>query len=117
MGRQKRYSLEGGKWPKLNLKYKIDSYTRDMTQSEIDKSIKQAWEIWSNETQLTFKRTNNDADADVRISFNTKDHGDYYAFDGPGGTLAHAFFPTDGRAHFDDDEKFTYKGNAGVNLF
>ena len=91
--RQKRYALEGGKWPKLDLKYKIDGYTNDMTQAEIDDSIKRAWQLWSDQTELTFKRTNSAADADVRISFGSRDHGDYYPFDGPGGTLAHAFFP------------------------
>ena len=30
-----------------------------------------------------------------------------------GGTLAHAFFPSDGRAHFDDAEDFTYEGKRG----
>ena len=45
---------------------------------------------------------------------------DLYAFDFfcflSGGTLAHAFFPSDGRAHFDDSEMFTYTGNKGTIL-
>ena len=40
-----------------------------------------------------------------------------FPFDGAGETLAHAFFPEDGRLHFDDDETFTDGVPGGKNLF
>ena len=37
-------------------------------------------------------------------------------FDGKEGTHAHAYYPTDGRVHFDSDEKFTDGTSEGINL-
>ena len=56
-------------------------------------------------------------------SFGTRTHGGTNVertcgspFDGPGNGLAHAYYPSDGRPHFDEDEWFTDGTSRGTNL-
>lgn len=58
-------------------------------------------------TTLTFSEVSSPLFADIIIGFYTGDHGDGEPFDGPLGTLAHAFSPTAGIFHLDGDEEWT----------
>ncbi|KAM3602210.1 uncharacterized protein V6R79_026297 [Siganus canaliculatus] len=107
------------KWQKNSLTYRIENYTPDMSRAEVDNSISRALEVWAKVTPLRFSRIYSGV-ADIMISFGRRTHGDFYPFDGPDGTLAHAFAPSSGiggDAHFDDDETFTFRSNAGYVLF
>ncbi|XP_018548146.1 collagenase 3a [Lates calcarifer] len=107
------------KWKKNSLTYRIENYTPDMSESEVDDSIEKALQVWAKVTPLRFTRLFSGT-ADIMISFSRGSHGDYYPFDGPDGTLAHAFAPSPGiggDAHFDEDENFTYRSNRGYVLF
>ncbi|XP_070700185.1 collagenase 3-like [Pempheris klunzingeri] len=107
------------KWEKNSLTYRIENYTPDMSVPEIDDSIEKALQVWAKVTPLRFTRIYSGT-ADIMISFGRQAHGDFYPFDGPDGTLAHAFAPAPGiggDAHFDDDETFTFRSNTGYVLF
>ncbi|XP_047464026.1 collagenase 3-like [Mugil cephalus] len=109
----------GLKWEKNDLTYRIENYTPDMSQAEVDDSIEKALQVWAKVTPLRFTRIYSGT-ADIMISFGRLSHGDYYPFDGPDGTLAHAFAPAPGiggDAHFDDDETFTFRSQTGYVLF
>ncbi|NXV77460.1 MMP13 Collagenase, partial [Atlantisia rogersi] len=106
------------KWSKTNLTYRIMNYTSDLRRAEVDRAFKKAFKVWSDVTPLNFTRIRSGI-ADIMISFGTKEHGDFYPFDGPSGLLAHAFPPGPdygGDAHFDDDESWS-DDSRGYNLF
>ncbi|XP_031727457.1 collagenase 3a [Anarrhichthys ocellatus] len=116
-----RFSTFGGnpKWERNSLTYRIENYTPDMSVSEVDASIDKALQVWAKVTPLRFTRIYSGI-ADIMISFGRRSHGDFYPFDGPDSTLAHAFAPgpgIGGDAHFDDDETFTLRSNRGFVLF
>uniref|UniRef100_A0A673MX37 Collagenase 3-like n=1 Tax=Sinocyclocheilus rhinocerous TaxID=307959 RepID=A0A673MX37_9TELE len=107
------------KWQTNKLTYRILNYTPDMSVAEVDTSMEKALQVWAKVTPLKFTRIYSGT-ADIMISFGTRYHGDAYPFDGPQGTLAHAFAPSlaiGGDAHFDDDEFFTFRSSKGFVLF
>ncbi|XP_020667501.3 stromelysin-1 [Pogona vitticeps] len=106
------------KWGKKDLTYRILNYTPDMKERDVQNAVEKAFKAWSRVSPLTFSPTQRD-NADIMISFGSRDHGDFNPFDGPGGTVAHAYAPSTGiggDAHFDEDENWTH-GLDGTNLY
>ncbi|XP_033486465.1 matrix metallopeptidase 30 [Epinephelus lanceolatus] len=114
-----RYGHFHGKprWRKTLITYRITNYTPDLTQSQVDTAIGQAFQLYSDVTPLNFKQVSSGT-ADIMILFKGGSHGDFYPFDGRGGVLAHANSPGQGQGgdtHFDDDETWTLTQRS-VNL-
>ncbi|XP_075999101.1 collagenase 3 [Genypterus blacodes] len=106
------------KWDHDNVTFRIVNYTPDLKKSDVDRAIRNALNVWSDVTPLTFKKLYH-GNADIMIAFGEKEHGDYNPFDGPDGLLAHAYPPgigIGGDTHFDEEEHWT-KDSAAYNLF
>jgi len=87
------------------LNNEIPKFGRDKTRLH----IQEAFDDWARYAPLHIREATDDEKAEFSISFQTGEHDDSYPFDGPGGTLAHAFFPKDGRLHLDATEEWTDK--------
>jgi len=113
------------KWNKNDLTYRIENYTPDMSNSEVDRIMAAAFQMWADYIPLRFTKTNQAGDFSIvfgsyRHSGGWGKNGDGACnarFDGRGGVLAHAYFPPDGRAHFDESESYSDKSHKGTNLF
>ncbi|XP_060115436.1 matrix metalloproteinase-28 [Heteronotia binoei] len=116
--RRKRYSHQSGQWYKRHLTYRVVNWPWYLPQQQVRLAVKAAFELWSNVSSLVFWEATSDS-ADIRLTFFHGDHNDGTdnAFDGPGGALAHAFFPRRGEAHFDNDERWSLDSSKGRNLF
>ncbi|KAI5341101.1 PREDICTED: metalloendoase [Prunus dulcis] len=89
------------------------------TPSEAVGAVARAFATWQGNTHFTFSQAQSFESADLKIGFGRGDHGDgaNNAFDGPGKTAAHAFWPTDGRFHYDADETWVVGAvPGGVDL-
>ncbi|XP_065207839.1 matrix metalloproteinase-14 isoform X1 [Planococcus citri] len=115
--RSKRYILQGSRWKTKDLTYKVSKYTKQMSKPKMDQTVERAFAMWSDVTPLRFRKVSSGS-AHIDIRFETYDHGDSDPFDGPGGTLAHAYFPVyGGDVHFDDSERWTINVGSGTNFF
>lgn len=101
-------------WPrsKKSLKYAITATSETtIDRATLSKVFASAFARWSAVTTLNFTETASASGADITIGFYRGDHGDGEAFDGPLGTLAHAFSPTNGRFHLDAAEAWVASGD------
>uniref|UniRef100_A0A8C9JSL8 Stromelysin-3 n=1 Tax=Panthera tigris altaica TaxID=74533 RepID=A0A8C9JSL8_PANTA len=116
--RQKRFVLSGGRWEKTDLTYRILRFPWQLVREQVRQTVAEALQVWSEVTPLTFTEVH-EGHADIMIDFTRYWHGDNLPFDGPGGILAHAFFPKthrEGDVHFDYDETWTIGNNQGTDL-
>ncbi|XP_014015908.1 stromelysin-3 isoform X1 [Salmo salar] len=116
--RQKRFVLFGGRLEKTDLAYKVVRFPWQMSEDKVRRVLQEALRVWSEVTPLTFTEVRS-GKADIVIDFTRYWHGDNLPFDGPGGILAHAFFPKthrEGDIHFDYDEAWTLGNYMGTDL-
>ncbi|KAJ3694909.1 hypothetical protein LUZ60_000286 [Juncus effusus] len=102
-------------WPSTsrNLKYAlITTSASSIDISTLKTVFARAFSRWSAAIPVNFTETESQSDADITIGFYTGSHGDDEPFDGPLGTLAHAFSPTDGRFHLDASETWVATGDV-----
>ncbi|KXJ21533.1 macrophage metalloelastase [Exaiptasia diaphana] len=121
-GARRRRYVTVGNWGKTNLTYYVD-YGDDLGKQVQDRIFYKAFQFWADVSMVTFTQVDSPKKADIKISFGYKSHdgttGEHmcaYPFDGEGGVLAHAYFPDDGRAHFDEAERFTHESLDGTDL-
>ncbi|XP_072096897.1 matrix metalloproteinase-17 isoform X1 [Mobula birostris] len=123
-GSRKRDLQIGAKWNKRNLSWRVRTFPRSsqLGHDTIRALMYYALKVWSDVAPLNFHEVAGD-NADILIDFPKGQHNDHYPFDGPGGAVAHAFFPGDGPAagdvHFDDDEAWSFRSSDSqeVDLF
>ncbi|QBQ01590.1 mp-nase [Hyphantria cunea granulovirus] len=99
----------------------------NLTRNQVVLELSDAFALWERTTSWKTNRTilrftqieDNDESANIKIRFQRNNHNDSYPFDGPGGILAHAFFPTKGELHLDVDEPWMVNETQpdGVYLF
>ncbi|KAJ7988456.1 hypothetical protein DPEC_G00323730 [Dallia pectoralis] len=125
LGRKRRALTPQNKWTKRHLSWRIRTYPKESSllgRDTVRALMYYALKVWSDISPLNFHEVAG-SDADIQIDFTKADHNDGYPFDGPGGTVAHAFFPgqmfTAGDTHFDDDEAWTFRSpeSHGMDLF
>lgn len=120
------YSTSGRKWATNNLRYGFQNFTPDLSNTDAMLAVEQAFALWAAYTPLRFSRVDVASGPEIIIRFVAGDHGDGSPFDGAGGVLAHAFYPSIppappsaimGDAHFDEAETWTVAVPPGAGTF
>ncbi|MGH3800560.1 MAG: matrixin family metalloprotease [Pseudonocardiaceae bacterium] len=113
------FVFTGDTWDERNLRWFLQTGTPDLPDEAA--AIQRAFDTWAAQVPLTFTRVTTAANAHFTVQWLTGDHGDGFPFDGSGSggfnIFAHAFFPEDGRIHFDEAETWAHShGSGNVDL-
>ncbi len=122
------YVTSGSGWPKdqtsgqVTLSYVFGALTPKLDSSQATQEILRALNSWTAFAPIKFVAGQAGTDPrTVYIRFLTGDHGDGFPFDGPGGILAHTFYPAPpnpesiaGDMHFDAAEDWHIGANTDL---
>lgn len=117
---------DGWDGPGLNaatIGYYFSSTTGQVPEDTVRSEVLRAYAEWAKYVKVSFVPASApDALQMINVLFAKGQHGDGYAFDGPGGVLAHTFYPAPpnpepiaGDMHFDDAE--TWRVGTDKDLF
>lgn len=112
-------------WTRRNINWRLSSYpsSSHLSRETIRSLVFYALRVWAEPTPLEFHEVGSPDAADLQIDFLRGFHGDGYPFDGAGGAVGHAFFPSDparaGGVHLDAEEEWAFRQPAsdGTDLF
>lgn len=124
--RFEEFVQRGGPWSQGRITYSFLNTSPDISIERERGIIAQALGLWSNVAKvfpLEVSASGGTCPGRIRISWAVGDHGDGSPFDGPGGVLAHAFFPPPvnsgciaGNTHFDEDETWRHPAGGGGDI-
>ncbi|XP_059202610.1 matrix metalloproteinase-17b [Centropristis striata] len=112
-------------WTRRNINWRLQSYpsSSHLSRETIRSLVFYALRVWAEPTPLEFHEVGSPDAADLQVDFLSGYHGDGYPFDGAGGAVGHAFFPSDparaGGVHLDAEEEWAFRQPAseGTDLF
>jgi len=102
----------------VTLGYVFGTLTEKVPDAIVKSEVIRAMAEWSKVTKVQFAAgISSAASRTINIQVAVRDHGDGYPFDGPGGILAHTFYPSNpepiaGDMHLDGEEGW----HAGTNI-
>jgi hypothetical protein len=104
------------------LSYYFDSVTPDVPESAVRSEIARAFAVWTQYANVTISPAALPGLArSIDVLFARYAHGDAYPFNGPGGVIAHTFYPTPsnpepvaGDMHLNADESWSVGGTIDI---
>nr|WKW83399.1 mmp17b [Pampus argenteus] len=123
--RKRRRKRAVSMWTRRNINWRLRSYpsSSHLSRDTIRSLVFYALRVWAEPTPLEFHEVGSPESADLQVDFLHGYHGDSYPFDGAGGAVGHAFFPSDpdraGGVHLDAEEEWAFRQPAseGTDLF
>jgi hypothetical protein len=104
------------------LQYFFETLTDKIAPGTVESEVERAFQVWASHANVTFSPAQAEgAVRSIDILFASGAHGDAYPFTGPGGVLAHTFYPAPinpepiaGDMHFNADESWSVGTNTDL---